>query len=138
MFEVAELLFHGELGFAVDAVAEGDGDFGDAIRADVHLDEEFQGDLVADGVERIGLAESDAAEGEEAGHGVADGADKGLGEHGGADGVEPAEAGPGFGFAAGNVRAADDEIRVAGGEGVDKSAGRDSGGWERSASMTTT
>ena len=117
VFEVAELLFQGELGFAVAAVAEDDGDFGDAMGA--ALDEEFQGDFVADGVEGSGLARADAAEGEEAGHGVADGADEGLGEEGGAGAVEPAEEGPVFGFAAGDVARADDEVGV-GGEGASK------------------
>lgn len=110
VFEVAELFAHGELGFAVDTVAEGDGDFGDAVGGDVCFDEKFEGDFVANGVEGVGVAEAVAAHGEEAGHGVFDGADEGFGEEGSAGGIKPAEAGPVFGAAAVAVAGADDEI----------------------------
>lgn len=57
VFEVAELFFEGEFGFAVDAVFEQDGDFGDATGIDAGFGEEFEGDFVADGVERVGTGE---------------------------------------------------------------------------------
>ena len=112
VFEVAELFLEGELGFTVPAVAEEDGDFDDAL--DAALDHEFEGDFVADGIEGFGIGETGAAEGEEAGHGIADGADEGLGEEGGGGAVEPAEEAPVFGFAAEDVAGAEDEIGLVG------------------------
>lgn len=71
MPQEASLFAKGEFALSGVSGGEADGDFGGVAAA--ALDVEFEGDLVAEGVELFGAGEGFAAEGEEAAHGVGQG-----------------------------------------------------------------
>ena len=110
MPDVANLFGEIEFAFTKLAIREVDGDFTDIAASAFH--EQFEPDLVSDGIECLGFGEAGSAEGEESAHWVL-GRGKGACEGGCNFTVYPAEEAPVFVCCRSrDISTADDEVRA--------------------------